>query len=281
MSTAAPISSEDPAAVLLTEDRGGGIVLATINRPARMNAIDRTLIAAFERLLDRLEGDRHARVLILTGAGRAFCAGADLKSDFVANAGPEESLASQLRLARLMERIADLRQPVIAAVNGAAAGGGFAFTLAADIRIAGRSARFSIANARIGLSAGECGISWLLPRTIGLSRAFELMLTGRTFDAAEAERIGYVVRAVDDEALLDAAVETARLIAANAPFGVAMTKDIVRRNLETGSMRAAIALEARTQLLCGSSGDFHEAVSAFLEKRPADFSRAGGDAPEA
>lgn len=258
---------------LLTEDRGHGILLATINRPERMNAIDRNLITAFEALFDRLDGDRDARVLILTGAGRAFCAGADLKSDFVASAGPEESLASQLRLARLMERIANLRQPVIAAVNGAAAGGGFAFTLAADIRIAGRSASFSIANARLGLSAGECGISWLLPRTVGLTHAFELMLTGRKFDAEEAERIGYVLRTVEDDALIDSALETARLIAANAPFGVAMTKDIVRRNLETASMQSAIALEARTQLLCGQSGDFREAVSAFLEKRPADFTR--------
>lgn len=258
---------------LLVEDRGHGILLATINRPERMNAIDRNLIAAFEALFDRLDVDADARVLILTGAGRAFCAGADLKSDFVASAGPEESLASQLRLARLIERIANLRQPVIAAVNGAAAGGGFAFTLAADIRIAARSASFAIANARLGLSAGECGISWLLPRTIGLSRAFELMLTGRKFDAEEADRIGYVLRIVEDDALIESALETARLIAANAPFGVAMTKDVVRRNLETGSMQSAIALEARTQLLCGQSGDFREAVSAFLEKRPADFTR--------
>lgn len=250
-----------------------GIVVATINRPERMNAIDRGLIVAFETLLDRMDADASARVLILTGSGRAFCAGADLKSDFVEHAGPEKSLASQLRLAGLIERIANLRQPVIAAVNGAAMGGGFAFTLAADIRVAATSARFSIANARLGLSAGECGISWLLPRMIGLSRAFELMLTGRTFDADEADRIGYVLRVVDDADLLDSAIETARLIAANAPFGVAMTKDIVRRNLETGSMRSAIALEARTQLLCGGSDDFQEAVRAFLEKRPADFSR--------
>lgn len=259
---------------LLIDKRDDGIVIATINRPERMNAIDRNLIAALEALFDLMDADRDARVLILTGAGRAFCAGADLKSDLVQSAGPEESLASQLRLARLMERIANLRQPVIAAVNGTAAGGGFAFTLAADIRIAGHSASFSIANARLGLSAGECGISWLLPRLIGLSRAFELMLTGRKFDAQEADRIGYVLNAVDDDLLIETALETARLIAANAPFGVAMTKDVVRRNMETGSMQSAIALEARTQLLCGGSGDFREAVSAFLEKRPPDFTPA-------
>lgn len=258
---------------LLIEEREKGIVLATINRPDRMNAINHDLIAAFGALLDRLDADHDARVLILTGAGRAFCAGADLKSDFVASKGPENSLTAQLSLARLMERLCNLRQPVIAAVNGAAAGGGFAFTLAAEIRFAARSASFSIANARLGLSAGECGISWLLPRTIGLSRAFELMLTGRRFDAVEAAHIGYVLETVEDDRLLERAMETARLIAANAPFGIWMTKDVVRRNLETSSMSAAIALEARTQLLCGQSGDFREAVSAFFEKRPANFSR--------
>jgi enoyl-CoA hydratase len=274
MSTADRISSEDSMAdALLTQDRGQGILLATINRPERMNAIDETLIAAMSDLFDRLEADRTIRVLILTGAGRAFCAGADLKSDFVASRGPEESLAAQMRLARLVERMTALPQPVIAAINGAAAGGGFAFTLAADIRVAARSASFAIANARLGLSGGECGISWLLPRAIGLAHAFELMLTGRKFDAQEAGRIGYLNRLADDDALIDAAMEIARAIAANAPFGVQMTKEVIRRNLETGSMQSAIALEARTQLLCGQSGDFHEAVAAFLEKRPADFSR--------
>lgn len=260
---------------LLVEDRPNGIVLATINRPERMNAIDDGLIAALSALFDRLEVDRTARVLVLTGAGRAFCAGADLKSDFVAARGPEDSLAAQMRLARLVERMTALPQPVIAAINGAAAGGGFAFTLAADIRVAGRSASFAIANARLGLSGGECGVSWLLPRTIGLAQAFELMLTGRRFDAAEAERIGYLNRVVEDDALIEGAMEIASAIAANAPFGVQMTKEVVRRNLETGSLQSAMALEARTQLLCGQSGDFREAMAAFLEKRPADFSRKG------
>lgn len=261
-------------ATLLIEDRGDGIMLATIHRPERMNAIDDGLIAAMSALFDRLETDRSVRVLILTGAGRAFCAGADLNSDFVASRGPEESLAAQMRLANLVERMTTLPQPVIAAVNGVAAGGGFAFTLAADLRVAARSASFVLANARLGLSGGECGISWLLPRAIGLAQAFELMLTGRKIDAAEAERLGYLNRLVDDDALIETAMEIARAIAANAPFGVRMTKEVVRRNLETGSMRSAMALEARTQLLCGQSGDFSEALTAFRDKRPARFGGA-------
>lgn len=257
---------------LLTEDRGGGILLATINRPDRMNAIDEALIAAMARLFDRLETDRTVRVLVLTGAGRAFCAGADLKSDFTASRSTEEALAAHMRLARLIERMTTLPQPVIAAVNGAAAGGGFALTLAADMRVAGQSASFAIANVRLGLSGAECGISWLLPRAIGLARASELMLTGRRFDAAEAERIGYLNRLTSDADLLDTALDMARAICANAPFGVQMTKEVLRKNLETASLPSAIALEARTQLLCGQSADFGEAVAAFLEKRPANFS---------
>lgn len=258
---------------LLIDRLDDGIVLATLNRPEKLNALDAGMIAALATMLDQVDADRSVRVLVLTGAGRAFCSGADLSSDFVEDHGPEATLDAQMSLARVIERIANLRQPVIAACNGVSAGGGMAIGLAADIRIASRSSSFTIANARIGLSAGECGISWLLPRAIGLSRAFEMMLTGRRFDAVEADRIGYVVRVVEDAELLDAALECAKAIAGNSPFGVAMTKDIVRRNLETGSFSAAIALEARTQLLCGQSGDFREAVTAFLEKRPARFTR--------
>ena len=161
-----------------------------------------------------------------------------------------------------------MRQPIIAAVNGAAAGGGFAVALAADMRIASTSANFHIANARIGLSAGECGISWLFPRVVGLGRSFELMVTGRRFDAAEAKEIGLVSRVVPDDQLIETALKLAREIRANSPFGVWMSKDVIYRNLEVTSFRAAIAMEARTQLVCGHSGDAAEAIAAFAEKRP-------------
>lgn len=260
--------------VILTEDKGDGVLLATLNRPASMNTINHAWIADFDALLNRLDGTDDIRVLVITGAGRAFCAGADFKGDFVAGGDTKQAYRAQLALARIIERLCGLRQPVIAAVNGAAAGGGFALSLAAEIRIAARSASFHVATTRMGLSAGECGIGWLLPRAIGLSRSFELMLTGRGFDAEEADRIGYVSRVVSDEALLDTALGLAREIAANSPFGVWMTKDIVRKGQEISSLSAAIGMEARTQLLCGATGDFREAMQAFLEKRPPNFNKA-------
>jgi len=164
-------------------------------------------------------------------------------------------------------------QPIISAVNGAASGGGLALALASDIRIASTSARFNVAFVRIGLSGCDIGVSWLLPRLIGASRAYELMLTGRFVDADEALRIGLVVRVVPDDALLDAADDTAEQILANSPFGVHMTKEVMWSQLEVGSLAAGIDLENRTQLLASTTEDMQEALAAFVEKRPPDFRR--------
>jgi enoyl-CoA hydratase len=260
---------------IATEDKGNGILLATFNRPDRLNAINRELIKDFHALLDALDDpDSPVRVLILTGAGRAFCAGADLKSDIVRSVGVEDSMTSQMDLANIVLRLGDLRQPVIAAVNGPAMGAGFAFTMAADVRVAGRSAKFAAANSRIGLSAGESGMTWLLPRLIGLSRAFELLVSGRNFDGEEADRIGLLSRLTNDGEEVAAAMEIAERFAANPPFAVWMSKDLIRRNLEVASLKSGIAMEARTQLLCGRSEHFTEAVDAFLHKRAPDYSRS-------
>jgi len=161
--------------------------------------------------------------------------------------------------------------PVIAAVNGPAAGGGLALALGSDIRVAGASARFNVAFVRIGLSGCDIGVSWLLPRLIGASRAWELMLTGRIIDAREADHIGLVSRVVSDDALLDSALETAELIAANSPWGVRMTKEVAWSQLEIGSLQAGIDMENRTQILSSFTEDHREAMTAFLEKRPGEF----------
>ncbi len=162
-------------------------------------------------------------------------------------------------------------QPIIAAVNGAASGGGLALALASDIRIAAASARFNVAFVRVGLSGCDIGVSWLLPRLIGASRAYELMLTGRFVDAAEALQIGLVVGLAPDGEVLDAAFESADLILANSPFGVQMTKEVMWSQLEVGSLAAGIDLENRTQLLASTTSDMNEALQAFLEKRPPRF----------
>lgn len=164
-----------------------------------------------------------------------------------------------------------MRQPVIAAVNGPAAGGGLALALASDVRIASSSAKFNVAFVRIGLSGCDIGVSWLLPRLIGAGRAFELLLTGRIIDATEADHIGLVTRVVPEAELMDSALDTARMIRNNSPMGVWMTKEVMWSNLEVGSLQAGIDLENRTQILTSMTEDHREAMVAFLEKRDPQF----------
>jgi enoyl-CoA hydratase len=253
-----------------------GIRVLTLDRPEKLNAMNAALIRDLHATLGELAHDETVRVAIVTGAGRGFCAGLDLSEgatpEGFENRGPIGSgWATQESIAALVPRLRDLPFPVIAAVNGPASGGGLALALASDVRIAAASARFNVAFIRVGLSACDIGTSWLLPRLIGASRAWELMLTGRLIDADEALRIGLVVRVVDDGTVVDAALETARLIAANSPFGVRMTKQVMWSQLEIGSLHAGIDLENRTQIMSGQTGDVQEAMRAFMEKRPPVF----------
>jgi enoyl-CoA hydratase len=250
-----------------------GITLLTLDRPSRLNAMSVELVADLHAALDVVAADRSCRVVVLTGAGRGFCAGLDLKG-----IGPNPAseglgraaagLTTQQHIATLVPHLRSLRQPVIAAVNGPATGGGFALALASDVRIAASSARFGTSFARLGLSGCDIGVSWMLPRLVGASRAFELMLTGRVFDSAEADRLGLLTRLVADDELLDSALETARLIVGNSPFGVWLTKEVMWSNLEVGSLQAGIDLENRTQILASFTEDHPEAMGAFLEERP-------------
>ena len=254
-----------------------GVTLVTLDRPDRLNAMSHELIADLHAALDGIAADRSCRVVVLTGAGRGFCAGLDLKGAGTAPGAEglgavQAGMTSQQHIAALVPKLRGLRQPVIAAVNGAAAGGGFALALASDVRLAAPEARFNVAFVRIGLSGCDIGVSWLLPRLIGASRAFELLLTGRVIDAAEAERLGVVSRVVHDQPVVDAALAVADEIIANSPLGVWMTKEVMWSQLEVGSMQAGLDLENRTQIMSTFAGDMQEAVAAFLEKRPPDFS---------
>jgi enoyl-CoA hydratase/carnithine racemase len=260
------------------ETLDSGITLLTLDRPERLNAMSRELVSDLHEALDAVADDRECRVVILTGAGRGFCSGLDLKEtgDIASDGGnggggPPAAMRGQQQIATLVTRLRRLPKPVIAAVNGPATGGGLALALASDVRVAAESARFNVAFIRVGLSGCDIGVSYLLPRLVGASRAFELMLTGRLIDAAEADRIGLVSRVDPDDQVVDAARETAELIRANSPFGVWMTKEVMWSNLETGSLQAAIDLENRTQLLSSYTGDMQEALTAFLEKRPPRF----------
>jgi enoyl-CoA hydratase len=274
-------------ATVLTTHPTEGITQLTLNRPDRLNAMSHELVADLHDALDDVGRDRDCRVVVITGAGRGFCSGLDLQGGgqppgaIPGESAPAAGIHSQQHIASLVPKLRQLRQPVIAAVNGPAAGGGFALALAADVRIAAASARFNVAFVRIGLSGCDIGVSWLLPRLVGASRAFELMLTGRFVDAEEASRIGLVSRVVADGAAVDAALEVAELIRANAPFGVWMTKEVMWSNLETGSLHAAIDLENRTQILASMTGDMAEAARAFVERRPPRFGTSAADAPGA
>jgi len=171
----------------------------------------------------------------------------------------------------LATHMRSIPQPIIAAVNGAAAGGGLALVLASDVRLGAESSKFNVAFVRIGFSACDIGTSWLLPRIVGVARAQELMLTGRVFDAAEAYRIGLLVDVVPDDSLLDAALSKAEEIARNSPFGVSLTKEAMWTALEIPGMQAAIDLENRQQILASHTDDAREAMMAFVEKRPPRF----------
>jgi enoyl-CoA hydratase len=259
------------AEVLLSWPRPG-IALVTLNRPDQLNAITPSLLDSFVETLQRAASDPRCRVVVLTGAGRGFCAGLDLA------AGPEDAATQSIadryegqeRFASLPRTIRNLRQPVIAAVNGAAAGAGMAITLASDIRVAASSASFHIAAVKIGLSAGECGISYYLPRLIGASKAYEYMLTARPIRSDDADRLGLVARVVPDGEVVDAALDLAGEIAAHSPFAIWQTKQVMRQNVDH-DFETAIAVENRAQILAVGTEDSAEAIRAFLARRPPVF----------
>ncbi|HVP30392.1 MAG TPA: enoyl-CoA hydratase-related protein [Myxococcota bacterium] len=247
--------------------------LVTLNRPERMNALSFDTVLPLREALSEVAADHDARVAIVTGAGRGFCSGLDLE-----DAGVPPGIAG-LPLSRIatraMEIFADLvpamremNPVVIAAVNGPAYGGGLCLAAGADLRLAGESARFCGAGIRNGLTGTELGVSWILPRLVGAAHAFDLLLTGRELDARDAERIGLVSRVVPDGELLDTALAVAEQICGFSAHGVAMTKRVLWSNLEVGSLRAAMDLESRNQLLVRlTTQNLDEAIRARKEGR--------------
>jgi enoyl-CoA hydratase/carnithine racemase len=258
---------------LLLEEVAPGIVLVTLNRPDRYNAMTNTMFDELERMALDLNEEDDCRVAIVTGAGRAFCAGYDLAdAERLADLGAIGMLDQQERAARSMLAIRSMRHPTIAAVNGAATGGGLALALACDIRIAGPDAKLNTAFVKIGLSSGDLGTSWLLTRLCGPAMASELSFTGRMVLAEEAAAIRLVNRV--SESLLDDCLELAAQITSNSPGGVQLSKRALQANMEVGSYAAAIELENRGQALLTRGSDMPEALAAFKEKRPPVFTGA-------
>lgn len=254
-----------------------GVAVLTMDRPERRNSMAFDLMIPLRERIEAIGRDNAVRVLVLTGAGPAFCSGADLD-----DAGPIPDIDGltpptiALRAMRLLDDVIDslraLPQPVIAAVNGPAVGGGFCLALACDLRVAAEPAYFRAAGINNGLTASELGISYLLPRTVGWSRAAELMLTGRDLPAAEAEAIGLVSRVVAPEALRDTALDLAGQIVRWSRVGVELTKRTMHASLDASSLSAHMAHEGVAQLLVRmTTRNFEEAVAARRERRPPDF----------
>lgn len=255
-----------------------GIARITFCRPERMNAADIDFIAHTTTALAEVDADLSIRVLIITGEGRAFCAGLDLggygDDHLVAEQGAlPRSMARQKEIAALVAQIRAQRVPVIAAVNGATAGVGLSILCASDIRYAVPEANFAVGYIRAGFSACDMGLSWLLPRIIGAGRAQELMLTGRRFTPAEAREAGLLADVVPPEDLMDRALETAQQIMLNAPISVEFTKEGLWKALEIPSFEAAVEFENRQQIYTAQTEDRAEATASFLQKRAPVYRR--------
>jgi enoyl-CoA hydratase/carnithine racemase len=247
----------------------------TLNRPERLNAFDRKMVEELDDYFRRLMTGPEVRVVVLRGSGRAFCAGVDLKDvrdgcGLVGN-GLGADLRAQRRISEVVVRMRRCPQPIIALMHGVATGGGFALSLAADIRIAASDARMNCAFLRLGLTSCDMGLSYLLPRMAGVALASELMLTGRFIDAERALRAGIVNEMVPEDELEHTARSYVRDMLAASPLGLKLTKEGIDLALAAGSLETAIAIEDRNQVLGLNSANFREGLAAYFEKRPGVF----------
>lgn len=256
------------------ETKEEGIGVLTLNRPDRLNAISWTMVEEMHDCLSRLEQDLDTRVLILTGAGRGFCSGTDLKGGDDGEArdpGVATTYRRQRSIGDIVLHMRKIPQPIVGAINGVAAGGGFSFSMATDVRVAADGARFICSFINVGLSGGDVGSSYFMPRLFGLSRAADLVYTGRPMGAEEALQVGYVSRVVPEDQVMDVSLEYARTMLGKSPFGLRMTKEVFNHSIDATSIEAALYMENRTQVLAVQQGDFREAAAAFAEKRPPQF----------
>ncbi len=275
------------------ELREDGIGILTLNRPDRLNAMNFQMIEDLHAILDHLMTNLDCRVLILKAEGRAFCAGLDLRESVVLQSKkkPEElkekfyfirapdkdlikaKMYGQWRTSHLIVKMRKISQPIIAIVQGPATGGGFTFVLASDIRIAGENAKLANSFINIGFSGADLASTYHLPRLIGMSRAAEILYTGRFIDADEAEQIGLVLKVIkgDETKLLEVAIEIAKDLLTKSPLGLRMTKEAINLSLDSPSLETIMQLENRSQMICSTSDDLLEGVNAFFEKRKPSY----------
>jgi len=278
------------------ELKENGIGILTLNRPNKLNALNFQMIEDLHSILDELMVNLDCRVLILKAAGRGFCAGLDLKESTVLQSKkkPEElkekfffmnapdkdtikaKIYAQARASHLIVKMRKISQPIIAVIQGPATGAGFTLCLAADIRIAGENAKLANSFINIGFSGSDLASSYHLPRLIGMSRAAEILYTGRFIDAEEAERIGLVLKVIkgDDMELLEEAFEIAENLLTKSPLGLRMTKEALNITLDSPSLDTIMQIENRTQMLCSTSTDLMEGINAFFEKRKPHYPKS-------
>jgi 2-(1,2-epoxy-1,2-dihydrophenyl)acetyl-CoA isomerase len=251
----------------------GGVLTLLLNRPQRLNAMSPALIEAMNHELGRARDDRDIRAVLLTGIGRGFCAGADLAGsgpgDPDADGQPDLGAAMDRLFNPMIRAMRALPKPIVAAVNGVAAGGGANLALACDIVLAARSARFDQAFVRISLMP-DLGGTWFLPHTVGDARARALAMLGSSVTAEEAQRMGMVWQVLDDAALMEEAKKLAHRLAAGPTLSYAAIKQAIN-SAATNTLDQQLDLERDSQRALGRSADFKEGVAAFLAKRPANF----------
>jgi enoyl-CoA hydratase len=262
-----------PTECVLVEHRGP-VAIVTLNRPDRLNALTSDEALPTLQVLNELRRHESCRVVVLTGAGRAFCSGMDLVAGLdMPGHGPVQGRYLALeRAAEAFLALREIPQPVIAAIHGHAVGAGLALAAMADIRVADTTARFGPVFTRRGFSGGDLGASWWLPRLIGFANAAEMLYTAEPFDAHRAHQIGFITHLADEGADISTAVGIGEKIAVNAPFAVAQTKNLLNTALGIGELRQHMTTEIRTQLLCSLTGDAGEGVSAARERRSPSFS---------
>jgi enoyl-CoA hydratase len=259
-------------ATVLVETAAPGVRLLRLNRPERLNAMSVELCLDLRAALEEVGRDNGCSVVVLTGAGRAFCSGLDLKDhgvipNIAGLTAPRIAPRAMRVYSQLVPALRETPQPIIAAVNGPAYGGGFCLSLAADLRIAAESALFNSTGIVNGLTSTELGASWLLPRLVGAAHSNDILLTGRRVGAQEALRLGLVSRVVPDDEVVAEAVRMAEAMCKFSPYGLQMTKQVLWANLETASLAAAIELEDRNQLMLGMTDNLPEAIRSFDQQR--------------
>jgi enoyl-CoA hydratase/carnithine racemase len=257
-------------------ERRDGVAMITLSRPERLNAVTPALVEELHGVLDELMTDTDTRVVVLTGAGRGFCAGMDIQggdpgSVESAEGRPQRIYRGIARGGDVVARLREIPQPVIAALHGPVAGMGISIALACDLRVADPTAKFVFPFVDIGLSGGDLGLSWLLPRVVGPGKAADILYRSRTLTAEQANDLGMITELSAEGADLDGALTLADELLRGSPFGLRHTKELLNLSLDAPGLRGHLAVESRTQTLAFFTEDFAEGIAARLEKRPPKF----------